>query len=307
MWGQPNRMPAQYLGVMQQHTPEDALPVSMRQWLADLTRAAGEDTRWGKGTSRVLDVLARDAAFASYATIGELAARADVHPSSVTRLAQALGYAGWPAFRVDVRAVYLDGLGPQEHVREPIIDPISAVIAADVHSVSELQNPLRVAQIAGIAQALKAAHRVVVSGSGLAAAPASIIGYVSLLAGRDVRVALGSATSQAAEVARLDQGDVLVLVNVWRTTSLLYSLAQLARERGITVCLLTDLVGSRLEQFCDHVLVASTDNPSGVPSVAALSSAALAIMSASGLEDERAHIRGVERAWNSLDLMDAHD
>lgn len=146
-----------------------------------------------------------------------------------------------------------------------------------------------------------------IAGSGLAAAPAAVLAHLSLIAGRDLRTALGSATSQVSEVLRLTRGDVLMLINVWRTTGLQYQLAELARERGITVCLMTDLAGSRLERFADHVIVASTESVGRVPSVTAMTSAAAAILAAGDLADHAPRVRQVERAWNALGLMDAHD
>lgn len=293
---------------MKEQRADGESPRSVRQWLADRQRSAAEGTRLGKATTRVLDVIVRDAAFASYATIGEFAARADAHASSVTRLSQSLGYSGWPALRAELRAVYLDSLEQVDHpAQREDADDAAMIIARDVDNVAALREPSTLSSIRAVAEAIAAAPRTVIAGSGLAAAPASVLGHLSLIAGRDLRTALGSATSQVSEVLRLARGDVLLLINVWRTTGLQYQLAELARERGITVCLMTDLAGSRLERFADHVIVASTESGGRVPSVTAMTSAAAAILAAGDLDDHAPHVRQVERAWNALGLMDAHD
>ncbi|MFD8814649.1 MurR/RpiR family transcriptional regulator, partial [Streptomyces sp. NPDC059627] len=135
-------------------------------------------------------------------------------------------------------------------------------------------------------------------------APAHILSYLGTIAGHDIQLALGSATGQAVQVARLEPGDCLITINIWRLTRTLRGLTRLARERGATVSVLTDLGSSPLAEYADHLIVTPVEGVHDAPSLTAMVAAVQAVLSE--LADEAA-VRAagrVQQLWQDLDLMD---
>lgn len=281
-------------------------PVSPAQWISDIQQ--GLNLRTGRSSSRLFTLFSREPQFASYASTGELAARAQVHPSSVTRLAQSLGYDGWPDLREALRNVYIRSVGSLPDTTTTAgTDFLEQSLGHDAESIQGIRAPDTTQQLREIGKCLYASNRTVVLGSGLAAAPAQILGYLSLMAGLDVRLALGSATSQAAEVARLGEGDCIIAINLWRTTKVLYELLELARERKVTICVMTDIVRSRLAAMADHTAVVPSSSVAGIPSATAMCAAAQAITVSAMQDSSTEHGRLVEASWEALKLMDERE
>jgi len=286
-------------------TDESSAP-SVAQWVADI-RGRSAHGRLGKSASRMLATIVREPHFASYATTGELATRANINPSSVTRVSQALGYEGWPDLRGSLREVYVRSVsadGVEARPSSASGSVVEQLIQHDIENVSGLQNPKTRAAIEAVGARVARSRRILVVGSGLGSVPADVFGHLGLIAGLDVRVALGAATSQIAAVQLLGAGDCLVAVNVWRTTRTLRQLVALARSRAVAVCLLTDIEGSRLEAHADEVVVASTASAGPAPSLVALTSVAHAVLLSAAGGDALAHAHGVEQAWDAAGLID---
>ncbi|MEV0081923.1 SIS domain-containing protein [Saccharopolyspora sp. NPDC050642] len=162
-------------------------------------------------------------------------------------------------------------------------------------------DPVGNAQLHAIraaAQAIKAARRTVVVSSGSGTGPAHVLGYLGTIMGCDIQLALGSSTGQAAQVARLQEGDCLVVLNIWRLTRAIRGLARVGRERGATVCVLTDLRSSPLADDAHHLIATPIEGIQAGPSLTAMVAAVQAIL-AEMADDDSARVRrrpeGVER------------
>jgi DNA-binding MurR/RpiR family transcriptional regulator len=241
--------------------------VSIEAWLA------GRTTRGALGpqAERVAHVLVRAPQFASYASAREVAERAGVNVSTVVRTAQQLGFDGWPQLREELRARYLASVSSGELSASPAADPAAQMLRQDATNITALATPDNLAAIRATARAVKAARRTLVISSGSGAGPAHILSYLGTIAGHDIQLALGSATSQAVHVARLEPGDCLITINIWRLTRTLRGLTRLARERGATVSVLTDLGSSPLAEYADHLGAGPADvagtRPDGRPAL----------------------------------------
>ncbi|MFF0772509.1 MurR/RpiR family transcriptional regulator [Nonomuraea wenchangensis] len=131
-------------------------------------------------------------------------------------------------------------------------------------------DPGRHGAIRATAQAIGAARRTVVIGCGGGSGPARVLGRRGLTLGHDVRLALGSTTAQAVQVSQLQAGDCLVVLHLWRLARGLRGLTRLGRERGATVCVLTDLRSSPLAEEAHHLIVTPVEGFRDGPSRAAM-------------------------------------
>ncbi|MET9386265.1 MurR/RpiR family transcriptional regulator [Streptomyces sp. NPDC002928] len=274
--------------------------MNIEAWLA------GREVRGALGpqAERVVQVLARAPQFASYSSAREVAERAGVNVSTVVRAAQQLGFEGWPQLREELRALYLASVSSGDVTPGPATDPAAQTLRQDVTNITALATPDNVAAIRATAQAIKAARRILVISSGSGAGPAHILSYLGTIAGHDIRLALGSSTTQAVHVARLEEGDCLITLNVWRLTRTLRGLTRLARERGATVSVLTDLRASPLAEDADHLIVTPIEGVHAGPSLTAMVAAVQAILSELSDEDAIRSSGEIQQMWQDLDLMD---
>ncbi|MEV8434902.1 MurR/RpiR family transcriptional regulator (plasmid) [Streptomyces sp. HUAS 31] len=274
-------------------------------WLSALNGARD----LGPQSARVLRFLGREPQLAAYASAREIAERAGVNTSTVVRTAQQLGYEGWPALRHQLRSHYIASMASGE-VTVPSAGPAdadgaAAMLRQDAANLQTLITDDTIAAIRVMAAAIDASRRTLVIGSGLAETPAGVLGHLGAVMGHDVRVASGSATALSAQVSLLGEGDCLLMVNVWRLLRVLPPLAELARERGATVCVITDLHASPLAAIADHVVVAPIESGRPTPSLTAMVAVIQAVVAALPVTPEAVRAVGrVEQLWQRLGLMD---
>ncbi|MFC1442422.1 MurR/RpiR family transcriptional regulator [Streptacidiphilus sp. N1-10] len=275
--------------------------MTIESWLAERT-APGT---LGPQAERVAHVLARQPQFASYASARGIAERAAVNVSTVVRTAQQLGFEGWPQLREDLRALYLASVSSGDTTLDSAAtEPAAQMLRQDANNIAALATPDNLAAIRATARAIKAARRTLVISSGSGAGPAHILSYLGSIAGHDIQLALDSATSQAVQVARLEAGDCLVTINNWRLTRTLRGLTRLARERGATVSVLTDLRSSPLADDADHLIITPIEATHPGPSLTGVVAAVQAVLSELA-DDDAARASGrVQQLWQELDLMD---
>ncbi|MEU1181675.1 MurR/RpiR family transcriptional regulator [Streptomyces sp. NPDC005820] len=274
--------------------------MNIEAWLAD------RNTRGTLGTQaeRVVHVLARAPESASYASAREIAERAGVNVSTVVRTAQQLGFDGWPQLREELRARYLACVSSGHVSSGPAADPAAQMLRQDAGNINALATVDNLAAIRATAKAIKAARRTLVISSDSGAGPAHILSHLGTIAGHDIQLALDASTSQAVHVARLEPGDCLVTLNVWRLTRPLRGLTRLARERGAIVCVFTDLRSSPLAEDADHLIVTPIEGMHAGPSVTAVVAAVQAVISEL-MDDDAIRSSGrVQQMWQYLDLMD---
>lgn len=258
----------------------------------------------GAQAERVVQIIARMPQFASYASAREVAERAGVNVSTVVRTAQQLDFDGWTDLRQTVRAEYLDSLSSAEPARATPSDAVSVGLRQDMTNLSATATPENIRAINDIADAIHSARRTVIITTGSGAGPAQILSYLGSIHGYDIQVAAGPATTQAVAVSHMDEKDCLIVINVWRLTRALRDLADLGHERGATVGVLTDLQSSPLTDAADHVVLTPIEGADATPSLTSIVSVVQAILAVLARSAARSSLAAVERAWDTLGLMD---
>ena len=263
-----------------------------------------EHANLGAQADRVMHVLAQMPQFASYASGREVAERAGVNVSTVVRTAQQLNFDGWSDLRQALRTEYLNSLVTTSPDRYTSEDAAALMLRQDAANLAAVASADNIAAIKNVAAAMIAARRIVVITSGSGTGPAHILSYLASVYGLDIHVAAGPATSQAIPVSHLDERDCLIVVNVWRLTRTLRGLTHLARGRGATIAVLTDLHSSPLNASADHVVITPIEGVNPTPSLTAMVAVVQSILAQLESSDARSSARNIEKAWEQLDLMD---
>jgi DNA-binding MurR/RpiR family transcriptional regulator len=277
--------------------------------MADWIEAALGGGRLGRAAERVVRVLRDEPRFASYASTAELAERAGVNVATVVRAAQALGFTGWPALRVELRSRYLASLSAGEVLAEHAgadADPVREAFRADREGLRDLERTLDPARVRALAGAVHRARLTRVVGSGTFAAPGLQLAHAAGIMGYDVeRLDLGG-TGLITALARMGPDDLLLACDLWRLPVALRSAARVARERSVPVAVITDRRDSPLVEGAAHVLLVPSEGvgmfPSLTPAMAVVH-AVLAEMARIGGDAVLAAVRDTERLWESSELF----
>ena len=259
----------------------------------------------GSQAERVVQLLTQMPQFGSYASAREVAERAGVNVSTVVRTAQQLDFDGWSDLRSALRAEYLDSLVATDPKSRDLSNDVAArMLRQDTANLAAVASPTNLAAINNIAEAIRTARRTVVITTGSGAGPAQVLSYLASIYGYDIRLATGPATSQAVSVSQMEEGDCLVVLNVWRLTRALRGLTQLGHARGATVAVLTDLQSSPLNASADHVVITPIEGVERTPSLTAMVAVVHAILAQLEQSAGRSSAGLIEQAWEALDLMD---
>ena len=277
--------------------------ISSHAWLGD----ALPDVALTKAQSRVVEVIRRNPQLSSYADIAEIAQRADVNSSSVVRTAQHLGYRGWPDLQRELRSRYLVMISTEDTLTEhgETRSPLYEAINHDIENLRLTLDSNTPEEAEAAIAALAAAKSITVVGIGSFAGPASVMAHLGSTMGYPISLENRSGPHLASATNSLGPGDVLVVINMWRSVKQIIIAAEAAKQAGATVIAISDLRRGRLATAADHLLVVASEGISFFQSVTAANSLVyglLAGMEAAHPERSRATIRRTQQLWKDLDI-----
>jgi DNA-binding MurR/RpiR family transcriptional regulator len=210
--------------------------------------------------------------FAAFASATELAQRVDVHPATVVRLAQVLGYRGYPEFKDAIRHRYLASLDAVSIMRERSGDrPGSLLLASidqDSRNVSSTRGSMNPASMRAIAHLILNARCTLFIGNGSHGGLGLIFAHLCQFMGLPVESEIRGGISMAPRIARMEAGDVLIGTSAWWVVQEIRDAFALAREHGVTTVAIVDSQTSPLTSVADHVLVTQTESASFFQSMA---------------------------------------
>jgi DNA-binding MurR/RpiR family transcriptional regulator len=276
---------------------------TLQEWLAPKLPA-----RLGSKSAAVVDVILSQPTRASYGTVQEMADLAGVNMATVTRVAQSLGYQGWPPFQRELRARYLSHLSAPE-VAEEHGDSDSHSAASfrrDLDNLAVLTRQADHEAIAKFAAAVAGARRTYVLGDGSYAALALAMAHNSRLAGYDVEAIIAGGSDVANRMAYLTGDDVLVVISFWRLYQTAVLSSEVAKQKGAQVFAVTDALSPSLEKNVDGVIVVPAEGASFFPSMTCGLAAIQALVTEIAAVDPartRRTVAAAEQQWQQFSLL----
>ncbi len=264
--------------------------------------------RLSPGQRLVIDRLLADTRYAAVVSAPELAHEVGVSESTVTRAAQALGFAGYPDLQARLRQRFVDGV--PERVEASLADlgdtPAAAgirVMLEDAESVRATAEDLDPATLGAVVDVLIGARRVYVFGArgsyGLALILA--IGLRLLLA--DTRLLNQNAGDLPDQLLGMSADDVLVAVSFRRVDRASVDVLKHAARLGATSVGIGDHLSGPLARTASRMLVARTGPLRLMPSYAVGASLINAVATAVSVRRHGAvapHLRAAEQLWNEF-------
>ncbi|MEV0347890.1 MurR/RpiR family transcriptional regulator [Nonomuraea sp. NPDC050680] len=277
---------------------------SFQDWLRERVPERGLRPK----AAALLEVLLSQPRRASFASAAELAQLAGVNVATVTRTAQALGFAGWPALQQELRARYLSSLSAPQVAAEHsgAGSPSSRSLRRDLDSLALLNRRLDEGVLRTIAEAVAAAGRTVIVADGSYAAVGMALAHNARLAGYPVAAVTSGDAELANSVAAIGPGDVLIAISFWRLYESTVLAANEARARGVRVFALTDAASPALANAAEEVVMVPAEGVAFFPSLTAGMAVAQALVTQLATVDPArtsASIETAEGMWSKFGLL----
>jgi DNA-binding MurR/RpiR family transcriptional regulator len=247
--------------------------------------------------------------FAAFASAAELAQRVDVHPATVVRLAQVLGYRGYPEFQEAIRHRYLASLDAVSIMRERSGDrPGSLLLASidqDNRNVSATRGSLDLTTMRTVAGLVLDARCTLFIGNGSHGGLGLIFAHLCQFMGLPVEAEIRGGISMAPRIARMGAGDVLIGTSAWWVVQEIRDSFEIARGHEVTTVAIVDSQMSPLASVADHVLVTQTESASFFQSMAgplALLNALVTEIATVGGDRVRDAMNATTNAYARLDV-----
>lgn len=226
----------------------------------------GPETKLSPRQQTLIAYIEHNPKFAAFNTASELAQRVGVHPATVVRLAQMLGYRGFPEFQEAVRHRYLASLDAvaimNAHAEERHGDVALASLDQDIRNLAATRGSLDRDALRAVARAVLGARLVVAVGAGSHAGLAVIFSHLCQFMGLPAEAEVRGGVSLATRLARIGPGDVVIGTSAWWVIEETRTALVMAREQGATTVAIVDNPISGLAQVADHVLIARTESVS---------------------------------------------
>ncbi|WP_336213817.1 MurR/RpiR family transcriptional regulator [Nonomuraea sp. LPB2021202275-12-8] len=256
----------------------------------------------------VLEVLLSQPRRATFGSAAELAQLAGVNVATVTRTAQALGFAGWPALQQELRARYLSSLSAGQVAAEHsgTGSPSARSLRRDLDSLAQLDRRLDGTVLRTIAEAVAAARQTVIVADGSYAAVGLALAHNARLAGYPVAAVTSGDAELANTVAAIGDGDVLIAISFWRLYESTVLAANEARARGVRVFALTDAASPALASAAEEVVMVPAEGVAFFPSLTAGMAVAQALVAQLAAVDPArtgASIEAAEGMWSKFGLL----
>ncbi|KAA2212858.1 MurR/RpiR family transcriptional regulator [Teichococcus oryzae] len=238
--------------------------------------------------------VARHEFDAATRSMRDLAAAAGAQPASFTRLAQALGYAGWDALREALIenqrqaasrpfSARLRQMAPGASIlaptsaASPAMALAGSILAADAASLARTDA----ARIGRAAEALHAAPRAWAAGFRSCRAVAQLLHYqLSLFRPEETRL-VGGDRPEDLDLGAFRPGDAVLLVTFAPYSRTGLRLARAAREAGCLLIALADRADAPVVEGADHLLLfEAAATPGFFPSLTGALATAQALVAA---------------------------
>ncbi|KGE76976.1 MurR/RpiR family transcriptional regulator [Halomonas salina] len=232
----------------------------LERLLADL-EAGDAQLRLGRRSRQVLSALVGMPQQAAMSSISDLAERLGVSPSTLSRLAQRLGFDGFAGLQAVFRRHVTEGAhfyseqvsrlleGEQD---DDALGRLTRLGRQESANLGDLVAGMDGEALTRAARRLVDARRVRIHGRRQFASLASFMAYGLGMLRPDAATLDAAGHGIADALAQLDDNDVLVVMSAFPYTPSVLTAAQVAARQGVPVIALTDAASSPLARAADE-------------------------------------------------------
>jgi DNA-binding MurR/RpiR family transcriptional regulator len=257
---------------------------------------------------RVADHLLADGRRAALTPAHDVAKALDISEATVVRFAKALGLAGYPELREQLRerflthATSLDRLAATSAERPRTeAGVLRTALASDAEALMRTVAQIRPETFEDAVRRLLRARRVWIAGSRGSAGIAIVLGMGLRVFLPETRVLSINVGDTAEELIGLGRRDLLVVISYLRYSGQTLEILRYASDVGASTVALTDSPASPIAQLADIALITAPTPPRVMASYAAAASVASALIEAVAARkgaSARRSLSGVEALWD---------
>jgi DNA-binding MurR/RpiR family transcriptional regulator len=241
---------------MLQKWPIDKFPCSGCKGGEVTVEATGFLDRLREAAERLTDADARairaildDPRQAALSSVGELASRAGVHEATATRLAQKLGYKGYPAMREALQATYISGADAGQRLARSVerigeASILNDLVSTEVEALLGLTHHIEAPSLDAAADLLAGARRIFIFAAGNASPLAALAERRLRRFGLDCVMLAGDPRSLAEQLALIRSEDCVLAFAFRARPRFLDGVFAAAGDRAARILLVADLVAA---------------------------------------------------------------
>ncbi|MBN9345882.1 MAG: MurR/RpiR family transcriptional regulator [Devosia sp.] len=226
-----------------------------------LDRVAAHSAKLTEADRKIIATVFDDRTETAFLSGPQLAERASVHEAAATRLAQKLGFKGYPEMRAQLQRELVEGQDAADRMRRSVAKVehggyLADLVAKEVAALQVLLGAVSQQDVDTAADMLIDAKRVFIFGQGHALAVASFLQRRLDRFGMTTVALTGRGRDIAERLVDLNQHDVVFALAFRKQPDSYRALLELAAEAGATVILVSDLAGPTMEPKADLMLAA---------------------------------------------------
>ena len=273
--------------------------------------------RLSLGKRRVIDRLLTDTRYAVVVSAPELAREVGVSESTVTRAAQALGFAGYPDLQSILRERFFGATAVPERIDASATELGEApelaglrVMHEDAESVRATAQELAPETLAAAVDALLAARRVYVFGARGSHGLAVMLGIGLRLLLPDTRMLSQASGDLPDQLVSLTADDALVAISFRRVDRVTVGVLRHASRAGARTIGISDHLSSPIARYAHISLVARLGTLRLMPSYAAgasLINALTTVLSLRKRGQVKSDLRLAEELWDEFNTYAERD
>ncbi|MDF3933801.1 MurR/RpiR family transcriptional regulator [Pseudomonas citronellolis] len=232
---------------------------ALKQLLEDIERGEA-GISLGGSSRRVLTALLEAPQRTAVSSISELAEQLGVNASTLSRLAQRLGYGGFSKFQDVFRRELTEGKSfYSDQASRLLLTPADSTLSRltrlgrqESTNIASMIEQVEPEVFARVVERLATARRVRIHGMRQFTSLALFMSYGLGMLRPDVAALDANRQGVADALAQLDAGDVLVVASCFPYTPSVLATAEVAARHGIEVVALTDSSSSPLARVAAH-------------------------------------------------------
>ncbi|CAN7679562.1 MULTISPECIES: MurR/RpiR family transcriptional regulator [Ensifer] len=226
-----------------------------------IDRIKAQSKRLTEADQKLIATMLENRAEAAFLSGPQLSQRASVHEATVTRLAQKLGYRGFPDLRAQLQREVLDDQDAATRMRRSVAkvehgDYLTDLIAAEISALETLARSVPQSDVDLAADIIFEGRRVFVFGQGHAQSVAGFLQRRLDRFGMTTIALTGRGRDIAERMVSMDKSDVVIALAFRKQPQSYAPLVQHARRVGARTILISDLAGPLMEPIADLMLAA---------------------------------------------------
>lgn len=226
-----------------------------------IDRIKAQSKRLTEADQKLIATMLENRAEAAFLSGPQLSQRASVHEATVTRLAQKLGYRGFPDLRAQLQREVLDDQDAATRMRRSVAkvehgDYLTDLIAAEISALETLARSVPQSDVDRAADMIFEGRRVFVFGQGHAQSVAGFLQRRLDRFGMTTIALTGRGRDIAERMVSMDKNDIVIALAFRKQPQNYAPLVQHARRVGARTILISDLAGPLMEPVADLMLAA---------------------------------------------------